>query len=500
MASSRTPVNYDRQIVAVPAHPAERAREQEMTSISTVPTSHRRTVWTVWPIAGLAVAILAVGIGTDLQQPTAAHWRIVGVLAAVAVVSAAIGWRLGPPDGESTPPWSVHSLWLLPAALLAPPLAYLPLLALSVALGFTRRAHSVPTRVVVASITVPTTVGIHWMAQVFDDLLVAGVVGIVVQYAVGLVVALAAAFAFTGPTGTALWLDYRWSFVQLGAGFAGLLTAAAMSFTPLAGLAALAPVLMAEFTLNWPELDRHARIDSKTGLPNARHWDDRSRDLISAARLHDTAVAVAILDIDHFKSVNDTYGHLVGDDVLESLAATLRAQVNPGDVVGRFGGEEFVVTLFGLAADQAEAVADRIRRAVAARVHDARSRQAMGHSGYDVSLATGTFSITCTIGLATSDIFGFDLTAMLAAADVALAEGKASGRDTVHRASAQGDPSASRPGSSSLRARRGAARGGAGRGVVGEIPAALRVASKKRSWRHVANQQRSTQRSRSRRD
>jgi diguanylate cyclase (GGDEF)-like protein len=350
-------------------------------------------------------------------------------------------------------------------------------------MGLVRRAHSLAARVVVGSITVLTTVETHWMAQAFDDLLLAGVVSIALLYLTGVVVAIVAAFVFTGPTGTALWLDYRWSFVQLGCSFAGLLTAAAVSFSPLAGLAALAPLLMSEFTLNWPELDRHARIDAKTGLPNARHWDDRSRDLISAARLHNTPVAVAILDIDHFKSVNDTYGHLVGDDVLEGFAATLRAQVNPGDLVGRFGGEEFVVTLFGLSGVRAGEVAERIRRALANQVYDAAPRQAAGQSEYDAAVANGTFSITCTIGLATSDAFGFDLTALLAAADEALGAGKASGRNTVHRAEKHEEGSA--------------ATGNRHRpGFGAEVPAAFRVASKKRSWTHVANQQRASHRGR----
>lgn len=457
-----------------------------MTSTSRMPIRTGSAQWTIPVIVTAAAVSLAGSLWADRGVPTTSDWSIVGVLAAVAVVGAVIEWRIGPPDDESTPPWSVHTLWLLPASLLAPPLAFLPLLALSVALTFTRRAHSMATRFVVSSITVMATAETHWMAQLFDDVLLAGMIAIVLLYLTGMVVALAAAFVFTGPTGTALWLDYRWSFVQWGCGLAGLLTTAAMSFSPLAGFTALAPVLMAEFTLNWPELDRHARIDSKTGLPNARHWEDRSRDLISAARLHDTPVAVAILDIDHFKAVNDTYGHLVGDDVLEAVAATLRAQVDPGDLVGRFGGEEFVITLFGLSPERAGAVAERIRTAIGAQVHDARPRRAMGQSPYDADLAAGTFSVTCTVGLASSSTHGFDLTAMLAGADAALAEGKASGRDTVHHAAA-------RAGSRSPVGGRGHG------GFPGEVPDALRVATSKRSWTHVANQQRATQRGRGRR-
>jgi diguanylate cyclase (GGDEF)-like protein len=457
-----------------------------MTPTSPLPTRLPRTLWTIPPIAAVAVACVVLGVWLGPHAPTARQWQIAGILGAVAVAGAAIRWRMGPPDEESTPPWSVHTLWLLPAALLTPPLAYMPLLALSLVLTFVRRTHGLATRVAVSSITASTTVAVHWIAQGVDDLLLAGLAGIALTYVVGLVVALVAAFAFTGPTGTALWLDYRWSFVQLGCSFAGLLTAAAIAHNPLAGFAALAPVLMAEFTLNWPELDRHARIDAKTGLPNARHWDDRSRDLISAARLHDTPVAVAILDIDHFKSVNDTYGHLVGDDVLEEFAAILRSQVNPGDVIGRFGGEEFVVTLFGLTADRAGEVADRIRRAIATRVFDARPRQEVGqggHDGDDETRKDHAFTITCTVGLATSDAFGFDLTALLAAADEALGAGKASGRNTVHRAERRDD------GATGTGSRHRA-------GFGGEVPAAFRVASKKRSWTHVANQQQSTQRRR----
>ena len=73
-----------------------------------------------------------------------------------------------------------------------------------------------------------------------------------------------------------------------------------------------------------------------------------------------------MLDLDHFKAVNDTYGHLVGDEVLEGCAGTLRSQINPGDLVGRFGGEEFGILLPGVPADAAQAIAERIRTAVAA--------------------------------------------------------------------------------------------------------------------------------------
>src|SRR5690606_10409091 len=120
-------------------------------------------------------------------------------------------------------------------------------------------------------------------------------------------------------------------------------------------------------------------------------------------------------------------------EVLQALAATLRSQVNPGDVIGRFGGEEFVITLFGLPADEVPPVAERIRAAVAAQVHSTRARLGLDAGSHHGAVGPNppTFSITCTIGVASSGTFGHDLTRMLAAADAALAEGKSRGRNQV---------------------------------------------------------------------
>lgn len=438
-------------------------------------TSGARERRAVPPLIAVAVLVLVASFLTDARAATAHEWLIVGLLGAVAVAAAVITRRFKPPDTDAAPPWSVHTTWLLPAALLAPPIGFIPLVAFSVALGLTRRVHSWPARFFVASITVTTTAEIHWAAQLIDDVLIAGLLGVVVLWVTGVVYALLAASVLTGPSGTATWLDYRWSFVQLGCSFAGLLTAAAIDFQPYAALAALAPVLMAEFSLSWPELERYARVDAKTGLPNARAWEDRSRDLISAASLREVPVAVVMVDIDHFKVVNDDFGHLVGDEVLQGLAGTLRSQVNPGDVLGRFGGEEFVITLFGLSATAARSVAERIRAAIAAQEHSSRARLATDSNWYDADEAArpaATFAITVTIGLASSDSIGHDLAALLLSADEALAEGKAAGRDRVQVSSPNGS-------------------------AAGESrPGPLRVATDKRSWTHVAGQQRRTRRSR----
>lgn len=389
--------------------------------------------WVIPSLVTLALAAFGATWITDPRLPTAHEWQIVGLLAAVAVAGTLIAWRASPTDSQSNPPWSVDTIWLLPAALLAPPTGVAPLLALSVGLGMARRAQPFPARLLVAAITLFTVAEFHWATRIFDNVLLAGVVGIIAMQLTGLACAVIAQNTLNALIGAALWMDYRWSYVQLGCAFSGLLTAAAIGFEPLAALTALAPMLMGVFTLNWPELDRHARIDAKTGLPNAQHWDERSRELIEAASLLGAPVSVAMIDIDHFKHVNDSYGHLVGDEVLQALAATLRSQVNPGDVIGRFGGEEFVITLFGLPADEVPPVAERIRAAVAAQVHSTRARLGLDAGSHHGAVGPNppTFSITCTIGVASSGTFGHDLPRMLAAADTALAEGKSRGRNQV---------------------------------------------------------------------
>jgi diguanylate cyclase (GGDEF)-like protein len=192
----------------------------------------------------------------------------------------------------------------------------------------------------------------------------------------------------------------------------------------------LTPVLMITvFALHrallLPHFQQAARTDSKTGLLTAGFWrEEADRELERARRLLDP-LGVLMLDLDHFKSFNDRMGHLVGDQVLRAVADELRSQTRPYDLVGRFGGEEFVILLPGVGTGQVEHIADRIRERI--------SRLRVLVDGPHNRPAT-VDGISVSIGAAVRPDDGDDIDQLLLAADGALMAAKAAGRDRVRLA------------------------------------------------------------------
>ena len=110
------------------------------------------------------------------------------------------------------------------------------------------------------------------------------------------------------------------------------------------------------------ELKVASRIDGLTGLFNRRYWQERFEQAYKLARRREKPSTALMLDIDHFKKVNDTYGHQAGDSVIQSLAHLIKRCVRETDLAGRYGGEEFAVILTDSAVDNAVTVAERLRR------------------------------------------------------------------------------------------------------------------------------------------
>jgi diguanylate cyclase (GGDEF)-like protein len=193
----------------------------------------------------------------------------------------------------------------------------------------------------------------------------------------------------------------------------------------------LIPVLMITvFTLHrallLPHFQQAARTDSKTGLLTVGFWREAAgRELERARRLADP-LGVLMLDLDHFKSFNDRMGHLVGDQLLRAVAEELRSETRPYDLVGRFGGEEFVILLPGVGTAQVEHIADRIRKRIS------RLRILVDGSP-ERPVTVGGISVS--IGAAVRPDDGEEIDQLLLAADDALLAAKAAGRDRVHLAS-----------------------------------------------------------------
>lgn len=168
------------------------------------------------------------------------------------------------------------------------------------------------------------------------------------------------------------------------------------------------------------ELHRAATTDALTGLPNRRTINERAGVILELADAGRQPFSVAVIDIDHFKSINDQHGHDAGDTVLQQVAAVLRAQCRGEQVVGRQGGEEFVALLPEADSNGAEVAAERMRAAIAAT---------------PIVVGAGTkLSLTVSIGVATAQHPGTNFDAILKQADIALYDAKASGRNCVRQA------------------------------------------------------------------
>jgi len=197
---------------------------------------------------------------------------------------------------------------------------------------------------------------------------------------------------------------------------AGLLVTIACALNPVLLAVALPPVILLQRSLLHQQLRAAARTDAKTGLLNAVAWQREADGWVRRARRAGVPAAVLLVDIDHFKRVNDRYGHLAGDDLLAATASTLISHVRAGDVLGRFGGEEFVALLPGAGQEQACWIAERLRERVRASAIPSLGAEA---------------TVTVSIGVAALGRDGNELFELLAAADAALYRAKQSGRDRV---------------------------------------------------------------------
>jgi diguanylate cyclase (GGDEF)-like protein len=205
----------------------------------------------------------------------------------------------------------------------------------------------------------------------------------------------------------------------------GCLVAAAAMTSPWAVVFAVPIALTAQRALLLRQFETAAQTDAKTGLDRLSWWREQVAGLL--ARGDGEPVAILLIDIDHFKQINDLHGHLVGDEALRAVSTILRGAIRSKDVIGRFGGEEFVVALPDTGATDAEFTAGRLRAAVAGSPLAAMLAGVLDHPTLDPR----TLQLTVSIGVAVAPHDGSTLDELLAAADRAMYAAKLAGRDRV---------------------------------------------------------------------
>ncbi len=399
-----------------------------------------------WPLFGqpvpLRAYVLAV-LGGDLALfgwalahtgARAGELLLFGSLLACGAVCIEATRRLGMPAGVSR---DLLSAWWLPVALLLPPLfallAPVPLGLLlqlrvrrgpvfrrvfsSAALGIAGAVASA-TFHAIGAVSAGDAALVRSHAWLTDPAIVAAAVACAVLFTIVnmLIVVFAAHLADRQTPWRGLLWDRERLLLDVAELCVGVLvTIACLASTALL-LVALPPVVVLQRSLLHKQLRAAARIDAKTGLLNAAAWQREADIEIGRALRAGDSLAVLLIDIDYFKRVNDSCGHLVGDQVLAELSATLLHLVRGSDLVGRFGGEEFVALLPKISVVEACQIAERVRIRVSesvVAVHDMR------------------VTVTVSIGVAMLGTHGRDLFELLAAADLALYRAKRAGRDRI---------------------------------------------------------------------
>jgi diguanylate cyclase (GGDEF)-like protein len=386
-------------------------------------------------LAVIAADLAAIGVAVSSTAVTGSNLALFGLLVGCTAAAVELTRKSGEQGGMIK---DVAGVWELPAAILLPPLYALivPIIRIALLQLRTRRAP-VYRRVFsgamlslsygAASVTfhglsglIPQEAGGTLSRGTLWTLVV--VVSVLMKEIVNKTVLMTVVKA-TDPGATYRTEVFsRERLYNDGAEICtGVLVTYGVAGNPWLALAALPVVTLLQRSLRHVQLLNDSRADSKTGLLNAATWEREATVEVTRAVRTRTPLAIAVLDIDRFKVINDTHGHLVGDQVLKELARSLDSVLRDYDRAGRFGGEEFSLLLPQTRAVDAFRIAERVRASIA-----------------DLSIivpgATGgeRVHVTVSIGVAALDSgCKREYSELMAAADAALYRAKSDGRDQV---------------------------------------------------------------------
>jgi diguanylate cyclase (GGDEF)-like protein len=404
--------------------------------------------WRLPPLLRWYVAIMpAIALATIGLEATRTDWRASDLVKFLLLICCGTISVISTPRIMYAFPGLTRdfsTIWVLPAAILLPPLyaALVPIFFTTALNLFVHRG--VPHRAVfTAAVTGLCYAAASFVFRLFPASFAGGTVGSG-WHAFTWCVAVAAC-EIIGNRGHHFLIlgavklsdpqmrirEMEWNREALQALFVeidlGVLITLAVALSPALVLIALPTVLLARRFLIFPILEAQSRVDAKTGLLNVTTWELEAEGELSRAARTRSPVALALVDIDHFKAVNDTYGHLVGDRVLRAVAEALTSHLRDYDRAGRFGGEEFVLLLAQTGESDACRIAERLRANIAGMAVPIDNRP-------DAPCVQLTISIGVT---AMERDAKRELTDLLAAADSALYHAKQSGRNKVAVATAK---------------------------------------------------------------
>jgi diguanylate cyclase (GGDEF)-like protein len=349
----------------------------------------------------LPLALVVAGFAAAIAPLAGRDWALAGIILAAGLVQAEISRRRGRVVVATTAAWSV-------AAAVA---VHLTLAVAVVVVLTVYRWGRLGTLARDAGVLACSLVAAHFAAS-FG----AWATPVLRPDTVGVLAVVAAGAAHLVAYHVLTW---RFRGVDLGLEAALLATGAVVGAlaSPLAVLAAVPVVVMLHNAGLTKQLETEASVDKKTGLATAAAWQ-----AVAERAFAETPAGLLMIDLDHFKRLNDTYGHRAGDDVLGAVGACLRSELRHTDLAGRFGGEEFTVVLPGADMMDTMATAERIRLAISrlrVTTVDNRGRH---------TVITG---VTASIGAATQPHHGTNVRDCLRIADGHAYQAKRQGRNTV---------------------------------------------------------------------
>jgi diguanylate cyclase (GGDEF)-like protein len=396
--------------------------------------------WLIAFIVTVTVAYLAaVGLAADAVQLRVSDALLFGGLLLCITASVELTKRGGENAGVIK---DVYAVWGLPLAILLPPLY--ALLAPVVQFSLTQwRIRRIPTyRRVFSAAAVGISFGaasvvFHLMAQhLGGEVVKVGIHGSVwlivvagaatVQWAVNSLLVLP---AIKGSDPTLRIRDMLLAREKVQNDVVELCVAVlvvlGIAITPLTIVFALPFVTLLQRSVRHTQLLNASRVDSKTDLLNAGTWEREAAVEVARAVRTRTPLAVMLIDVDHFKMVNDLHGHLAGDKALRAIAHTMRIFLREYDLAGRFGGEEFALLLPQTSAVDARQIAERVRGHIAATPISITDDP--GAAPLQVTVSIGV----AALGVSWDRSTGSQLTDLLAGADNALYQAKNAGRNQV---------------------------------------------------------------------